>query len=181
MWKKALPVAVGCGLLVLVQSNLAVADDTISGRWKFNADMSTDLASWRYREPELEIRAAGDTIVILQRWGRGSQIAFVDSLIVTPGGSPNSLPVSEAFWYENWYMGVLAKVGEPRIVRGEWEVPDQRLIVRTELTVETSQGDTKMLTTRAYYREGEHLIVVEQRSSRPTPIRLVFQRIGSTQ
>ena len=65
MRKKALPSTVECSLFLLLRPSTAASDDTISARWRFNAEMSTDLAAWRYREPELEIHQAGDVFVCL--------------------------------------------------------------------------------------------------------------------
>jgi len=153
---------------------------TIYGAWKFNKEKSTDLATWRYRQPQLIIRDEGEAgISIVTNWLERNKVVMVDSVNFLPDGEPVAIPVTSQYWYENWYMGVLAKVGTNKTVSGNWEKQDRSLQVQKELTVETSQGDTQIQTTYTYNldRGGDVLTVIEKRSSRPTPITLVFDRV----
>jgi len=78
-------------------------------------------------------------------------------------------------------MGVLAKSGSSKTVAGSWEKADRVLQIQKEQTVETSQGETQIKTTFTYDldRRGNILTVTEKRSSRPTPIKLVFERVDA--
>ena len=153
---------------------------TIYGTWKFNKEKSTDLATWRYRQPQLIIRDEGEAgISIVTNWLERNRVVMVDSVDFVPGGEQTEILVTSQYWYENWYMGVLAKVGTIKTISGDWEEQGRELTVHKELTVETSQGDTQIKTTYTYSldRKGDVLTVIEKRSSRPTPIELVFERV----
>ena len=153
---------------------------TIYGTWKFNKDKSTDLATWRYRQPQLIIRSEGEGgISIVHNWIERKKVVMVDSVKFMPGGKRVEIPVTSQYWIENWYMGVLAKLGTIKTISGNWDKQDRALQVQKELTVETSQGDTQIQTTYSYNldRRGDVLTVIEKRSSRPTPIEMVFERV----
>jgi hypothetical protein len=154
-------------------------DKTIYGTWKFNREKSTDLATWRYRQPQLIIRNEGDaTVSVVYNWLERNRIATVDSIKFIPGGEPVEIPVTSQYWLENWYMGVLAKLGTIKTVSGKWEEQNRSLQVQKGQIVETSQGDTQIKTTFTYSldRRGDVLTVVEKRTSRGTPVKLVFER-----
>jgi len=153
---------------------------TIYGTWKFNKEKSTDIATWRYRQPQLIIRDEGEEgISIVTTWLERNKVVMVDSVKFIPGGEQFEIPVTSQYWVENWYMGVLAKLGTIKTVSGSWEEHDRVLRAQKEQIVETSQGDTQIQTTCSYNldRRGDVLTVIEKRSSRPTPITLIFDRI----
>jgi len=165
-------------VLALVWLSCSNSDKPLFGTWTFVKDQSTDLATWRYRTPQLVIRQDGEQIVIKKNWLQRKKVAYAESLAFVPGGAVNEMPVQKPFWYENWYMGVLAKVGSTMKVSGAWQKPGKDLVVDTEQVVEVSQGDATIQTRREFSldRRGNTLTVTEKRSSRPTPVKLVFQR-----
>ena len=173
-------------LLILLLAAITItgcsnSDKTIYGIWKFNKKKSTDLASWRYRQPQVVIHNEGESgVSIVYKWLERNKAVMVDSVKFLPGGKQVEIPVTSQYWYENWYMGVLAKLGTDKIVSGNWEKLDRALKVQQKLTVETSQGDAQIKTTYTYNlnRSGDVLTVIEQRSSRPTAITLVFERVA---
>jgi hypothetical protein len=75
-------------------------------------------------------------------------------------------------------MGVLSSPGDPRTVSGRWLEPEKSFRVVTRQTVRTSQGKTTLTTTRDYTLgpQGKTLTLSEKRSSRPSPVVLVFER-----
>ena len=156
-------------------------DKTVYGTWNFNKEKSTDIVTWRYRIPQVVLSKEGESeISMVFNWlERNKKLAMVDAVNFAPGGEPISVPVEKQFWLENWYMGVLVKVGTNKIVSGEWQEQDRALKVQKEQTVETSQGDTQVKTTFTFSldRTGDVLTVKEERSTRPTPITLVFDRV----
>lgn len=152
---------------------------SMAGKWKLIKEKSTDLASWRYAVPQIEIRENNGNIEILRNWYRGKNVAYVDSITFAPGGGTNKIPVDSPIWLPNWYMGVLSKVGSEKVVRGEWKKVGKSLAVQVQGVVEASQGDATIKTGYEYKlsRDGATLTVTEKRSTRPSPIVLVFNRI----
>jgi hypothetical protein len=155
-------------------------EKSIEGTWKFLRERSTDLATWRYRIPRLEISRSGDQLAIVRTWMERDRAASVDSFAFVVGGSTSSVPVSSKIWPENWYMGVLAIPGSRISVSGVWIHPGSDLRVETEQTVEISQGQARIVTQSEYRLDasGDTLMVSEQRSSRPTPVVLTFHRLA---
>jgi hypothetical protein len=156
---------------------------TIYGTWKFNKEKSTDIVTWRYRQPQLVISNGGEAgVSIVYHWLERNKIAMVDSIKFNPGGDRVEIPVTSQYWLENWYMGVLAKKGTIKTVSGEWKKQYRELQVQEQQTVETSQGDAQIQITYSYNldRRGDVLTVFEKRSSRPTPIKLVFERVAAS-
>ena len=153
---------------------------TIYGTWQFNKEKSTDIATWRYRQPQLIIRNEGESgISIITNWLERNKVAIVDSVNFLPGGEQVEIAVTSQYWVENWYMGVLAKLGTIKTISGDWKEQDRILKVQKEMIVETSQGDKQIQTSYTYNldKRGDVLTVIEKRTSRPTPIKLVFERI----
>lgn len=151
----------------------------IYGIWQLLPDKSTDLATWRYRTLTLEIREDGDLLVILQKWRRGDEPFYIDSLSFVPGGESSSAPVATRHWPENWYMGVLAMPDKARKVSGEWKSPGRELETKVDQNMQTSQGEYALETT-FHYQVDEKLDLLRvqvQRSTRPSVIDLVFERV----
>ncbi len=165
-------------LLVLIGLSCAESDQTMYGRWQLNQEESTDLVAWRYRQHELEIRDNQGEVTILERWIYRKSPAFVDSVTFMPGDDPNYIVLKTPHWPGNWYMGALSQEGSKKSVAGEWKEKHRILRVVTEQELQTSQGEIILNTGREYRLEshGEKLIVHEKRSTRPTPIILVFER-----
>jgi len=150
----------------------------LEGAWRFVPAKSTDIASWDDSQPQLEISSNAGNVRIVRSWLYRAKIACTDTLEFRPGGDPHSTVILTEVWPENWFMGVLSSPGDPMIVSGLWveEGSVLRLLVRE--TVRTSQGKTVMATTADYTLgpDGNTLTVSEKRSSRPTPVILVFER-----
>lgn len=153
-------------------------DHSLFGTWRFVQEKSTNLATWRYRKPELVIKESSGTITIDHNWIERKRVALVDRYAFRPGGDPQSIPVTTEIWTENWYMGVLAKKESERKVSGRWIIRSEALMTVSEDIVNVSQGETTITTTREYRvnDEGNTLTLRETRSSRPTSVVLVFER-----
>lgn len=160
---------------------VAAPDPLLEGTWIFVKEKSTDLATWRYRVPQLSISRAGNQVTILHHWLEGNQVAHTDSFAIHPEGKPTDIPVQSERWTDNWYMGVLAKKGTHKTVSGKWLEPDKAFRMVSTQTVLISQGETSLTTTWDYRldQSGAVLTVTEKRSSRPTPVVLVFRRADS--
>jgi len=172
-WLK-LQLITGFGALLLACSG---ANHSLPGTWKLIPEQSTNIQTWIYRTLELEIHQAADTTIILQKWLEREKIALVDSVSFTPG-KITEIPVNSYIWPENWYMGVLSKKNSLRKVSGTWRAANE-LTTTVEQVVEVSQGDATLTTVREFSLngDGDELTLIEKRSTRPTPITLVFARV----
>jgi len=152
---------------------------TIYGHWKLVSEQSTDLVTWRYRLLELEIKNNQGEITILQKWLYRKKVAFVDSITFIPGNEPSYILQKSPTWSENWYMGVLTQKGSKKKVYGSWKEEHRILQVETQQEVQTSQGEALSKTDLEFrlQNNGEKLIIIKKRSTRPTPILLVFKRV----
>ena len=154
-------------------------EPTVDGSWKFVPEKSTDLATWRYRLPQLSIDSTDAPVRILLSWMERSRAAFVDTFFVDPGGETREVTIYSRLWPANWYMGVLAIEHSTRTMHGSWTDRPRGLDFTSEQPVSISQGETP-LTTHWELRvdpETGFLTLREQRSSRPTPIVMVFERL----
>jgi hypothetical protein len=165
-------------LLLLGLATASAGDGTLFGTWTFDPARSSELALWRSRTPVLEISGTTDAILLHTTWMEGKVATIADSVLLHPGGPPSAVPTTSAVWPDNWLMGVLAKIGTPQQFTALWEAPGRELSVISTRTVLVSQGEA-LITTRRMFRldeSGNVLTVTEQRSSRPTPVTMVFQR-----
>ncbi len=170
-------VTLALGLLV---SSCTNTDKTLYGSWSFKADESTDLAPWRYRTPHLDIRPEGEKgVTVINTWSHRRYGAFVDSFTVYPGEEPTTQIIQSEHFPENWYIGVLRIPNTNRTVSGEWKENDRHLIMETKELLQTSQGEITVQTRREFTLDwrGDKLTMVKNRSTRPTPVKLVFERI----
>lgn len=124
---------------------------------------------------QLDLRHDNNRMIVLHQWIERRRVALVDSFSFVPGGGTTSIPVSSPVWTPNWYMGVLAKPGSNIRARGAWAKRDM-LSVEAEQPVLVSQGEVTLKTTWEYTLRADTLTVVEQRSTRPTPVVLTFVR-----
>ncbi len=163
---------------ILFPAAMAAAGPGLDGVWKFIPDKSTDIASWNYALPQVEITSVGGAVRVIHDWLDRGKVAYADTFAFRPGGDAIKSVTHSEVWPENWYMGVLASVGDTRAVSGIWTEPGKSLRVTTVQVVRTSQGKTSVTTVREYAlsADAKTLTLTEKRSSRPTPVVLVFDR-----
>ena len=166
-------------MVVIMGLACSSTDKSLYGEWTLVPEKSTDLAPWKYRHLQVEIRQDGEGLTLLQKWLQRKKVAFVDSVTFVPGGPAVQVPVDTYVWPENWFMGVLAKKSSMKKISGAWKKQDQTLVVTREQTVLISQGETTITTTREYALDwrGKTLTIKEKRSSRPTLVKYVLKRI----
>jgi hypothetical protein len=166
-------------LMLLFIQSCTKSDATIYGTWKLDKKKSTDVVTWRYRNLEMEISKKELDLTLIKNWNHRRSGNWSDTLTFTPGAEPNKIRVNSPIWQENWYMGVLSKTNVDRKASGQWEEPDKKLKMMTEQIVEISQGETTVKTTSLFSvnRKGNILTVIEKRSSRPSEIKLVFEKV----
>lgn len=165
-------------VFLLLLSNLSCSDSnkTIYGLWKFMPKEGTDIVTWRYKHQELEIIKNQGELAVLQKFYYRKKVAYVDSMIIIPGGEPRTSIQKTQNWAGNWYMGVLSQVGYEKKFHGIWKEEHKVLLIERAEVVQTSQGEIDLNTTREFRVDGDKLIVLETRSTRPTPITLVFEK-----
>jgi hypothetical protein len=150
----------------------------LEGTWKFVPAGSTDIVTWGNSLPQIDISTADGKVRVIHNWLERGTVAFADTFDFRPGGGEVTSVVRSEIWPENWFMGVLSSPGDPRTVSGRWLEPEKSFRVVTRQTVRTSQGKTTLTTTRDYTLgpQGKTLTLSEKRSSRPSPVVLVFER-----
>ncbi|HMK37752.1 MAG TPA: hypothetical protein VK569_00335, partial [Bacteroidota bacterium] len=115
---------------------------------------------------------------IICEWLERGKAAFADTFDVRKAGAQVTSTVRSEVWPPNWFMGVLLVPGESRTVSGSWLEPGKTLRVVSRETLRTSQGNIGVSTTFDYTlaADGKTLTRSEKRSTRPTPVVLVFER-----
>lgn len=151
----------------------------IFGTWSLDPARSTDLAIWKSLTPRLVITGSAEAVTIRTLWMEGKNVRWADSVTVRPGGPPATQSASSAIWPDNWYMGVLTKVGSPQTTAAVWRTPGSGLDITSTRVVDVSQGEATITTARTMRVDstGANLIVTDRRSARPTPVKLHFQRV----
>ena len=166
-------------LFVLLFSSPAQAGGPgLEGTWKFVPTGSTDIVTWGNSLPQIDISTAGGKVRVLHNWLERGSVAFADTFEFRPGGGEVTSVVRSEIWPDNWFMGVLSSAGDTRSVSGNWLEPEKAFRVVARQAVRTSQGKTSVTTTRDYTLgpQGKTLTLSEKRSSRPSPVVLVFER-----
>jgi len=169
----------GMAFSFVLYSSIALAGGPgLNGTWKFVPGKSTDIASWGNSLPQIEISSSDANVRVISEWLERGKIAFADTFDVHTGGGAVTSTVRSEVWPPNWFMGVLSVPGEPRTVSGSWLEPGKSLRVVSRETLRTSQGKIPVTTTFDYTLEadGKTMTCSEKRSTRPSPVVLVFER-----
>jgi hypothetical protein len=166
-------------LFVLLFSGPALAGGPgLEGTWKFVPAGSTDIVTWGNSIPQIDISMGDGKIRVHHNWLERGNVAYADTFDFRPGGKEAKTITRSEVWPDNWFMGVLSSPGDSRTVSGRWLDPEKSFRVVTRQIVRTSQGKTTVTTTRDYTLglQGKTLTLSEKRSSRPSPVVLVFER-----
>jgi hypothetical protein len=163
---------------LLFSGPVLAAGPGFEGTWKLLPARSTDIVTWGNSLPQIDISAADGNVRVLHELLERGSVAFADTFVFRPGRGEVTSVVRSEVWPDNWFMGVLSSVGDSRTVSGHWLEPEKSFRVITRQTVRTSQGKTAVTTTRDYTLgpEGKTLTLSEKRSSRPSPVVLIFER-----
>ena len=165
---------------IIFMQSCANSNRSIYGVWKLNKSKSTDIVTWRYRLLNLDISKKNETVSIIEKWEHKRYGSTIDTVMFKPDIDTCKTNVKSAIWPGNWYMGVLSKKSSIKTVTGTWKTLDKYLSTVTKLDVHVSQGETTITTTNEYIisNDAKTLTVKETRSSRPTPVLLVFDKIN---
>ncbi len=156
---KSLALAILCSLLsVYYWSAIAYGqgDPAFPGVWELIPNQSTDID--HFGALSFELRQDDDRLTILQTWG--SWRGYRDSLVLTPGGAPVDISVSNWVFPSNVFMGLMMVVGERRQVSARWESEGTVLRIDERCIVRGSQGKVPVSTIHRYELSPEKDILV---------------------
>jgi hypothetical protein len=169
-----------CILTFLFVTPLSARQDTtLYGSWELVPQKSTDIGHFRILR--IDIRPVGDRVAISQTWV--SRVSVKDSLLLTPGGKPVTVPVNGWVFPHNVFMGLRMVEGEQRTVSARWERKDTDLRVEDRFKVQGSQGEIPQSVVHRYALspEREVLLYTVERVTRTTgpEIQYVLKRAGT--
>lgn len=163
----------------LVPPSYARQDTTLFGSWELVPQKSTDID--HFRTLRIDIRPLGDRVAISQTWV--SRVNVKDSLLLTPGGKPVTVPVAGWVFPHNVFMGLRMVEGEVRTVSARWEHEGIDLRVEDRFNVQGSQGKIPLSVVHRYALspEKEVLLYTVERATRTTgpEITYVLTRAGT--
>jgi hypothetical protein len=166
---------------ILVPQVRAQSDSTILGSWELIPAKSTDI-DW-FGTLTIDISESGSRLTLVQVWG--TRQAYRDSVVLTPGGGPTEMRMSNWVFPSNIFMGTRSAVGEKRRLSATWEQGRTALRVNEEKTVVGSQGIAPMGLVHRYElsKEKEILTYSVTRSTRKTgpAMKYLLKRKGTRQ
>lgn len=149
------------------------ANPDFSGKWVIDKERSTAFDPWSTIELEIEVKGKRVWIDELVSTGRRKNL---QSYELDTKASVNEVPI--ALWTGNRHIG--AYIGGDRVMRivAQWVDEDRTLQLDCNYTLRTSQGETPARSHKEFRisTDGDQLIMMEMRSSRPRPILYVFNR-----
>ena len=151
-------------------------ESKLTGTWELDLKQSTDIDPWR--SIKLEISQKDSLVSIKRTWSSGS-LTHEETMDLKLGGISNQIPVSGPKWPDNLHLGAFVKSNTIKHAVAEWEMPNTKLKVETQVEIETSQSNAIVSTESIYelLQSGKELKLAETRSARPTPVIYVFSRI----
>lgn len=163
---------------VLDQRDRTRSDESsrFDGTWKVVEDRSSAIDPWK--DLTLRIEASDSALFLKRIWKGHYGYSAVDSVRVPVDGKPRSVP--QQMWPDNRHVGAfVGKEGE-KSVSAKWIDEGKALRVRTRFTAEVSQGEAELRIDSEYRLSPSRnrLVLLELRSTRPKPIRYVFERQG---
>lgn len=149
-------------------------DERINGTWRLVESESSPIDPWNTLVVDLD--AGPDRLALSRRWHGPTDYTAVDSVRIPVDGDAHRAPLPE--WPDNRHIGAVAAPDRPRRVSAEWLDQGRTLRVTSRFGVETSQGSRRIRTYTEYRiaPDGDRLVVLELRSTRPRARRYVFGR-----
>lgn len=153
----------------------ASASSGFEGTWTLVEARSTSVDPWHNLSLEMQIRT--DRVVIKRIWSGNREAGrYVDSTMARPGGPSTTTPMER--WPDNPHIGAFLAGDSTKQVTAQWLDDGRTLQTTTRLQVSTSQG-VRPIRIYSEYRlapDGNHLTLLELRSTRPRPLRYTFER-----
>lgn len=164
-------------LLLVVAPLLASAPlpPAFSGTWMLIEDRSTSVDPWRSLTVEIDVDAP--RVTLKRIWGGNREAGtYTDSMTIRADGSVHEVPMEQ--WPDNRHLGAFLAGDSTKQVTAQWLDAEQTLRVESRLHVRTSQG-VRPIRIYSEYRlspDGNHLTLLELRSTRPRPLHYTFER-----
>jgi hypothetical protein len=155
-------------------NSASTPDERINGTWRLVTAESSPIDPWNTLT--VAIDAGPARLSLTRRWHGPTDYTTTDSVRIPIDGDAHRAPLPE--WPDNRHIGAFADPDRPRRVQAEWLDDGRTLRVTSRFGVETSQG-TQRVRTYTEYRvapDGDRLVVIELRSTRPKPRRYVLER-----
>jgi len=154
-----------------------ILEERLHGTWRLVEAESRPIDPWNTLT--IEVDASHTRLALVRRWHGPTDYTAVDSVHIPIDGDAHRAPLPE--WPDNRHIGAFAAPDRPRRVAAEWLDDGHTLRVTSRFWVDTSQGQHRVRTDTEYRiaPDGNRLIVLELRSTRPTPRRYVLQRVPS--
>ena len=142
-------------------------------------DRSSNLEPWRDIQLNITVGEGSAEIAIGRWFNPRRRDTRRDSVSFPVNDTQVEIPMpGSAKWLEQPHLGVFIDGKSPQQIRANWEEPGRVLNVQRLMTVETSQGSATVEILRRYSLsdDGSELTVVQNRSSRPSPLTYVYTR-----
>lgn len=154
-----------------------VPNEYLDGTWQLVKAESSPIDPWNTLT--IEIEAGSSRLGLTRRWHGPTDYTAVDSVHIPIDGNTHRAPLPE--WPDNRHIGAFADSDRPRRLAAEWLDEGRTLRVTSRFWVDTSQGQHHLRTYTEYRvaPQGNRLVVLELRSTRPKPRRYVLQRAPS--
>ncbi len=171
----ALPMLILTTWAATAASRTAV-DARFFGEWQLVRERSSDIDPWR--NLQLSIVRTGD-LLVLRRHFRAGRYSGVDSIVASLSGKEQTFPLVPGKWLEQPHLAVYVPEGAEGTaqLRPSGEPREFYLDLRYDL--QTVQGSHRIDITYRFRisTDGQTLWITELRSTRPTPLSFVFQRV----
>ncbi|NIA31106.1 MAG: hypothetical protein GWP06_14490 [Actinobacteria bacterium] len=148
----------------------------IMGTWKMIVDKSSDIDPWRNFKLEI---SGNDSVLTITKARSAGRDAEQRSMKLLLGGVKNQIVVHGPKWADNLHIAVFLKPNSTKTVTAKWLNIDKTLEVKSQITLETSQGEAPVSIESVYKvaRSGNELVLRQRRSSRSKAMVYYFKRM----
>jgi hypothetical protein len=169
-------------LAVLLPGLLSSAEPKdFVGAWELVPQKSSIIPL--YRSLSVDIRIQDQTLVLAQKWGTRDRDAFMDTVVLPLDARKVHVPPQHQVAPTNVFLGVRNPAGGEREMSASLSSDGTTLTVEESLTVETSQGTSRIDATHTYMISVPEQVIVYKvtRAARTTGEALSYtlKRAGS--
>ncbi|MDQ8187699.1 hypothetical protein [Pelagicoccus sp. SDUM812002] len=160
-------------LVSIIAASSMQGSPQFEGRWVIDKELSSAFDPWRSIHLEIEVEAGKVLIEELHTTGRRRATQRYELDLDKPR---NKVPID--LWTGNRHIG--AYIGGNRTMEIDAEFLDEgrTLVLYCNYILDTSQGATNVRSHKEFRvsSDGDQLVVMELRSTRPRPILQVFNK-----
>jgi len=149
-------------------------DERLDGTWRLVEAESNPVDPWNSLAIKLD--AGPSRLSLTRRWHGPTNYTAVDSVRIPIDGAHHRVSLPE--WPDNRHLGAVVDPDRSRRVAAQWLDDGRTLRVTSRFWVEASQGSRRIRTYTEYHHapDGNRIVVLELRSTRPTARRYVLKR-----